>query len=205
MIASGLALFNQVRKAPGVALAALGAIAAMCALSWCWGLAVGQARTEGLVSKRQLTDVQKALTDYQERVREGERAAAGLRDELAARDEQVKSLKWSLRNVPKLVATEACPRPGDVRLSVGAVRLYDSALGGDSEQLPRGACGAAAGDPAASDAVGQPACAADSTASDITLSQFQDVSQTNAERFGTCWTSLQRLREFLKARQNAGH
>ena len=135
-------------------------------------------------------------------MREGEQASKGLRDELRARDAVISTLKRRTAHVPQLVATEACPRPGDVRLSVGAVRLYDAALGGADQQLPGGACGAA-GDASGAGAAAGPGTACEQPSA-VTAGRFQDVAQANAELHGSCMVRLQRLVKFLEGRHRVG-
>jgi hypothetical protein len=197
VIASIVAVWGAVRRAPGQAALIAMAAAVAVGVSYSWGLASGKRAVISQVASAELTKAQKANDDLRERVREGEKASMALRDELSARHEQIQSLKWSLKNVPKLVATQACPAPGDVRLSVGAVRLYDSALTGDGGELPGGAGRAAEGDASAR-------VAGSEQPSAVTVDQFQDVAQVNAERFGECWVRLERLRNYLNARQAGG-
>lgn len=204
MIASTVALFGLVRRRPGLALTAIAGVAALCGLSWCWGYGLGRAGIPAAVQAERrlqadarLAEAQQAHNDYRERVRIGEAAATGLRAELAARDHRISTLQRSVAHVPQLVASAACPAPGDVRLSVGAVRLYDAALtGGADRQLPDGACRAAAagaGSGAAGAECEQP--------SGVTVDLFQDVARENARRQGECQVRMRRLVEFLEARQ----
>jgi len=200
VIAAAVALFGLVRKAPGQsALVAMG-LAVALGLTYGWGLSNGKQSAVDKVASAELQKAQQANEKLQERIREGERASNALRDELDQRNSQIDTLKWSLRNVPKLVSTQACPAPGDVRLSVAAVRLYDLALAGDGGELSGRPGRADAQDATASAAAGGD----DGRASGVTVSVFQDVSQVNAERFGECWTRLARLQEFLDKRAAAG-
>jgi hypothetical protein len=194
VIGAVLSLVGLVRKAPGQSALVAMAAAAALGLTYLWGLSNGKATVITSVASAQLAQAQQANEKLQERVREGERASMSLRDELAQRADQIQTLKWSLKHVPKLVATQACPAPGAVRLSVGAVRLYDAALGGDRRELPGRASGVAA--PAAP----ATAAAAGEQPSAVTVDQFQDVAQLNAERFGECWVRFGRLVEHLNAR-----
>jgi len=76
------------------------------------------------------------------------------------------------------------------------VRLYDASLSGADQQLPGSACGVA-GD-------GARACAAGGEQpSTVTVGEFVDVAQANALGFGECRLRIQRLIDFLQARQGA--
>lgn len=199
MIGTALALRAALRARPGLTLVAFGAIAALCALSWCWGLAVGRSGiapavdAERLIQAKAKTEaLQQAHDEFREQTRQGDLASQDLRKQLSTREQQLSTLRRSLANAPQLLATAACPQPGDVRLSVGAVRLYDSALnssgagmGTDSQR--------AAGAPAAASAAG--------AASEVTVSVFQDVAQANAERFGECVIRFNKLRAAVCAKQ----
>lgn len=209
MIAAGLALASAVHARPGKALLAIGAVAALCGLAWGWGYAVGHSHVATAVAevREQLADdkvqaAKDAQTEFQARVREGEQASKNLRDELQARDALISTLKRSSAHVPQLVATEACPRPGDVRLSVGAVRLYDAALGGEDQQLPTSACGAA-GDASGAGAAAESGAACEQPSA-VTAERFQDVAQANAELHGSCMVRLRRLVKFLEGRNQVG-
>lgn len=204
MIASAIAIYQAARKAPGTALCVIGAIAALCAMSFLWGLGIGHKAGDGKVSAQQLRQAQDNLAtavqankDLKAQMERGERAATALRNELAQRDKRIKDLTWRLKDVPKLVATEACPKPGDVRLSVGAVQLYDAALtDGQGGQLSGGACRVAAGHASADDAA-----AGCEQPSDVDLKTFQEVAQTNAVGFGECHTRLRALIKHVNERQ----
>jgi hypothetical protein len=197
VIGAVLGLVGLVRKAPGQSALVAMAAAAALGLSYCWGLGNGKATVITSVASAQLAQAQQANEKLQERVREGERASMSLRDELAQRADQVEALKRRFKDAPKFISTQACPAPGDVRLSVAAVRLYDGALGGDGGELPGRASGADAPGTAASAAGGEQPSA-------VTVGVFQDVAQVNAERHGECWTRLTRLQQFLNARQVGG-
>lgn len=192
-----MGLVGLVRKAPGQSAVVAMAAAAALGLTYLWGLSNGKTTVITRVASAQLAQAQQANEQLQERVREGERASMSLRDELEQRADQVEALKRRFKDAPRFVATQACPAPGDVRLSVAAVRLYDSALGGDGGKLPSGASGADAPGTAASAAGGEQPSA-------VTVGVFQDVAQVNAERHGQCWTRLTRLQGFLSARQGGG-
>jgi hypothetical protein len=197
VIGAVLGLVGLVRKAPGQSALVAMAAAAAVSLSYCWGLSNGKTAVITHVASAQLAQAQQANEQLQERVREGERASMSLRDELALRADQIDALKRRFKDAPKFISTQACPAPGDVRLSVAAVRLYDGALGGDGEELPGRASGADAPGTAASAAGGEQPSA-------VTVGVFQDVAQVNAERHGECWTRLTRLQQFLNARQVGG-
>jgi hypothetical protein len=212
VIATGLALAGLVRKRPALSLLALGAVAALCGMAWCWGYGVGQAGIgKAVATERQaqaeqrVQAVERAHEDYRERVRMGEQAAMALRDQLAARDRRLADFDRRMAHGPQLLATEACPRPGDVRLPVGAVRLYDAALGRDDQQLPAGACGAAEAGPGA----GVPGARSSGSSDDcqqpsaVTVDRLQATAVANAGGFGECWARLNKLVDFLRARQGA--
>jgi hypothetical protein len=199
VIGAVLGLVGLVRKAPGQSALVAMAAAAAVGLSYCWGLSNGKATEITRVASAQLAQAQQANEQLQERVREGERASMSLRDELALRADQVEALKRRFKDAPQFISTQACPAPGDVRLSVAAVRLYDGALGGVDGDLP----GRASGADAAS-APTRAAGAAGQQPSAVTVDVFQDVAQVNAERHGECWTRLTRLQQFLNARQVGG-
>jgi len=197
VIGAVLGLVGLVRKAPGESALVAMAAAAALGLTYCWGLSNGKATEITRVASAQLAQAQQANEQLQERVREGERASMSLRDELALRADQVEALKRRFKDAPQFISTQACPAPGDVRLSVAAVRLYDGALGGVDGDLPGRASGAdAASAPARAVGGEQPSA--------VTVGVFQDVAQLNAERHGECWTRLTRLQQFLNARQVGG-
>ena len=205
MIASAIAIFQAARKAPGTALCVIGAVAALCALAFLWGLGIGQKAGENKVSVNQLrqakTDLATAVKVNKElkaKQMEAEKAATALRDELAKRDARISALTWRLKDVPKFVATDACQKPADIRLSVGAVQLYDSALSNDGTggQLPGGACRIAAGAASAGDAA-----AGCEQASNVDLKTFQEVAQTNAVGYGECHARFRALAERVKRNQ----
>lgn len=206
MIASAIAIFQAARKAPGTALCVLGAIAALCALSFVWGLGIGQKAGDNKVSAQQLRQAQDNLAtavqankDLKTQMAEGEQAAMALRDELDLRDTRINDLNRRLKYVPTFVATSSCPAPGAVYLSVGAVQLYDAALtDGAGGQLPGGACGVAAGASSAANVGEAGQC---SQSSGITVGEFQEVAQINAERHGECSLRLRSLIQFLKDRE----
>jgi hypothetical protein len=207
VIASALAIGSMVRAKPGLTLIAIGAVAAMCGLSWCWGYGVAHAGVgtavaaeHERVAAEKLTEVTQAHELYRERVRMGDAAAADLRTQLTERERRLADLTRRTAHAPQLIATQACPQPGDVRLSVGAVRLYDAALGGADQQLPSGACGAA-GDGAGAGLAGPDAGCEQPSA--ITAERFQGVAQANANGFGECRVRMRRLVDFLRARQGA--
>lgn len=204
MIGTALALRAVVRARPGLAITAIGAVAAMCALSWCWGLAVGQAgipaakaaveRQCGIQQKRAIDE---AARRRDEDRRAGDLAAGDLRQTLALRDQRIKELLRRPVYAPAIVATQACPDPGVVHLSSSAVRLYDTALGGFDQQLRDGARGAAA------DSSGSCLAGSECEQSEVTVSQFLDVAQLNAERHGKCQAVLSSLVKFIRSRQAA--
>jgi hypothetical protein len=185
-------------------------VLAACGVAWCWGYSVGHAgvaareevaiateRSSVAMDNTQL--VRQAHDDYVERQRAGEAVAMDLRRQLAERDARITNLQRRLAHVPSIVPTEACPRPDDLRLSVGAVRLYDSALsasapGGAGDELPGGTCGAAADAGAAGVAAASGGCEQPSA---LTVGQFRDVAQRNAALHGECMARLQRLVEFV--------
>jgi hypothetical protein len=208
----------QAARTTGASGPAVGLVAVLSAavlgLTWLWGYSVGHtgvaAREETAIATERASVamdntqlVRQAHDDYVERQRAGEAVATDLRHQLAEREQRITTLQRRLAHVPSIVPTEACPRPDDVRLSVGAVRLYDAALsasapGGASEQLPGGACGAA-GDAGAAGAAGAAAEGCEQPSA-VTVGQFQDVAQVNAALHGECITRLQRLVDFLNGR-----
>jgi hypothetical protein len=204
MIASAIAIAQAARKAPGMALCVIGAVLALCGLSFFWGLGIGHKAGDGKVSAQQLRQAEDNLAtavqankDMKAEMARGERAAKALRDELDQRDKRIKDLTWRLKDVPKFVATPSCPAPGAVHLSVAAVQLYDAALaGGEGGQLPGGACGAAEGGAGTGDAAGR--C---EQASAVDLRTFQEVAQANAVGFGECHIRLRALIQHVMKRQ----
>jgi hypothetical protein len=207
------ALWGAARKAgaSGPALSLVGLLTlALLGLAWCWGYSVGHANVAVRESLAIATDrastamdqtqaVAQAHDDFVERQRAGEAVAMDLRSQLATRDRRINQLQRSLSHVPAIVPTEACPRPDDVRLSVGAVRLYDAALaasgpGGAGDELPGGACGAVGDASGSGAAAAGGGCEQPST---VTLGQFQDVAQQNAALLGECMARLSRLVEFV--------
>ena len=212
MIGLLLAMRTAIGQCKGEGLAGLALLAVAVGAAWMSGYTLANAGKQAAIeaavvnavaaerisqSKARELALQDAHKEYSKRVQLGEQAAQGLRAELAARDRRISNLQRSVAHVAPLVASEACPRPDDVRLSVGAVRLYDAALGagpgGAGEQLPGGACGAAAGAGAAS-----AAGAGCEQPSAVTVGRLREVAQANAELQGECMTRLQRLVEFLK-------
>jgi hypothetical protein len=201
-------LFAAARKNLALCLVALAALTVMCGLAWCWGLAVGQQRVEQANEHSENVKLVQAHEDYRKAVSDGETVAMSLRDELEARDATIASLKRSLKNVPNFVATAACPSPGDVELSGGALLMWNTALASGDQQLPASACGAAAGHPGASAAGGPDEGNASGVEPDpcksgsgVSLTDWQANAQTNAEGFGACYARLKKLTSYLRQRQ----
>jgi hypothetical protein len=209
VVGTALALSGAARRNPWTVLVVLATIVVLCGLSWAWGNAVGRGGIAKAVAKVQqahadevASAVEEAQQEHRERERMGNQAAADLRGQLAERDARIATLKREVAHVPKVVKTAQCPEPGVVRMSVGAVRLYDTALtGGAHQQLPGSACGAAGAASAAADAG---ACsAASEQPSAVTVDRFTDVATFNAELHGECMTRFKRLASFLEARDRA--
>lgn len=202
MIASALALSQAARRNPWTVVAVVAALAVSCGLSWGWGYSVGRAGVPAAVAaerEHQTTakakEVEAAQEQYREALRQGDKAAGQLRADLAQRDRRITTLEREAKHAPKLISSPACPAPGAALLSVGAVRLYDAALGGADQQLPPGSCGAA-GDAASPGAAG----AGCEHPSSVTVDRFIDSSTRNAKSHGECHIRLQRLVDFIKTR-----
>lgn len=203
MIGTALALRETVRSRPGLALMAIGAIAA---LSWCWGVAVGRSgihEAKAAVQRQCDARQEQALAEASRRREEdrhaGDRAAGELRQTLTLRDQRIKELLRRSANAPAIVATPACPAPGDVHLSVSAVRLYDTALGGFDQQLLTSSARTAG----AGDATGLPGSEAGrpEDASQVDVTGFIQVAQANASSFGECRVRMARLVDFIRSRE----
>jgi len=201
VIASLLAIWSVARQRAGAAVLVLCMGAALAGLGWCWGYGIGRAGIAPAVAaerahqaQQQLQAVQQAQSDFRERVRMGEQAEQGLRAELRVRDQRITALQRSTAHAPQVIATATCGQPGDVRLSVGAVRLYDASLSGADQQLPGSACGVA-GDGSGPGVAG--ACA---QASAVTVDEFVSAAASNAALHGECQARMRRLVEFLRSR-----
>lgn len=203
MIGTALAVSQAARRNPWTVVAVLAALTVCCSLSWAWGYSVGRAGVPAAVAaerEKQTTtkarEVEAAQQQYREAVRFGNQAAGQLRADLTRRDRLINNLTQEAQRAPQFVSTPACPEPGLVHLSVGAVRLYDAAIGGADQQLSGGAC-RAAGDASATGTAG----AGCEQTSAVTINKFRQVVQHNAELHGECMTRLHRLVDFLKARE----
>lgn len=128
----------------------------------------------------------------------GDQASGQLRAQLAQRERRITNMEREAKHAPTLVSSPVCPEPGAALLSVGAVRLYDAAIGGADQQLPPGACGAA-GDASSGGTAG----AGCEQPSAVTVDRFHLVAQRNAELHGECMARLSGLVEFLEARERA--
>lgn len=197
-----MAVSQVARRNPWTVVTVLAALAVGCGLSWAWGYSVGRAGVPTAVAaeREKLTtnkarEIADAQQQYREAVRNGDQAAKQLRADLARRDRHIKSLKQEAEHAPQFVSSSACPEPGLVHLSVGAVRLYDAAIGGADQQLRASACGAAGG--ASGTGAAGAECEQPST---VTAERFRLVAQRNAELHGECMTRLSSLVEFLEAR-----
>lgn len=203
MIATALALSQAARRNPWTVVAVVGALVVSCGLSWAWGYSVGSAGVPAAVAaerQAQTTatakEVEAAQEQYREAVRQGDQAAGQLRTQLAQRERRITTLEREVKHAPKLISSPACPAPGAALLSVGAVRLYDAAIGGADQQLPASACGAVGdthGTGAARAGCEQPSA--------VTVDRFIDSSTRNAKSHGECHIRLQRLVDFINTRQ----
>lgn len=205
MIGTALAVSQAARRSPWTVVTVLAALAVCCGLSWAWGYSVGRSGVPTAVAaerEKQTTakarEVEDAQQQYREAVRLGDLASGQLRADLAKRDRRISNLKQEAQRAPHFVSSPVCPEPGVVHLSVGAVRLYDAAIGGADQQLPASACGAAGGASAAG-----AAGASCEQPSAVTVDRFHLVAQRNAELHGECMARLSGLVEFLEARERA--
>lgn len=205
MIATALALSQAARRNPWTVVAVVGALVVSCGLSWAWGYSVGSAGVPAAIAaerQAQTTatakEVEAAQEQYREAVRQGEQAAGQLRTQLAKRDRRITNLEREAKHAPTLISSPACPAPGAALLSVGAVRLYDAAIGGADQQLSASACGAAGG----ADGTGAAGAGCEQP-SKVTAARLYQVAQHNAELHGECMTRLINLVSFLESRAKA--
>lgn len=205
MIGTALAVSQAARRSPWTLVTVLAALAVCCGLSWAWGYSVGRSGVPTAVAaerEKQTTakarEVEDAQQQYREAVRMGDQASGQLRAQLAQRERRITNMEREAKHAPTLVSSPVCPEPGAALLSVGAVRLYDAAIGGADQQLPPGACGAA-GDASSGGTAG----AGCEQPSAVTVDRFHLVAQRNAELHGECMARLSGLVEFLEARERA--
>ena len=174
------------------AVVGVGAIALIGAGLWAWGYQVGDARSDARHAQAQAAAVAAAHAQYAQQVQQGDRAVLRQMERTAAAEAALEQVKKEVRHAPVTVFAAAppgqqCPSTADVRLTAGAVRLWNSALAG--ADIPAGACGAA-GAP-------RSACAA-LTEIDIPAAHANAVE--NGARFNACFQQLKSLIDRLDQR-----
>lgn len=159
-------------------LATVVAVAALVWLIYLLGRLDERAIQAAAQAQRTQEAVQAALRAQAASLERGAADVAALRQERDRLQRRNTDLQRRLAHVPKLAPTPGCTDPAGVRLTAGAVRLWNSALG--HPDVPSGACGADGPAAGAGAPDGDAAC---SQPTGITLEQAGDNAQRN---FSTC-------------------
>ncbi|MBI5334725.1 MAG: hypothetical protein HZB72_09115 [Burkholderiales bacterium] len=159
-------------------LATVVAVAALVWLIYLLGRLDERAIQATAHAQRTQEAVQAALREQAASLARGAADVAALRQERDQLQRRYTDLQRRLAHVPKLSPTPGCTDPAGVRLTAGAVRLWNAALG--HPDVPAGACGAYGPAAGAGAADRDAAC---SQPSGITLEQAGDNAQRN---FSTC-------------------
>ena len=134
-------LLDTLLTAKARALAAvlgIGLLAVAGAGLWTWGYQVGDARSDARHAQEKATAVAAAQEQYAARVQLGDRAALRATERAINAEQSLGRVKQEVSRAPvadfsvhaAAPPSQQCPTTADVRLTAGAVRLWNSALAG---------------------------------------------------------------------------